>query len=79
MWMQIANCHKMLSYLAFFVIGESVLTFIPFITGIAQEAIGCTPHKHHDHRICRVLPLVPTDLAHKFSPMDGNVLLLGSK
>ena len=27
-------------YLAFFVIGESVLIFIPFITGIAQDATG---------------------------------------
>ena len=27
-------------YLAFLVIGESVLIFIPFITGIAQDATG---------------------------------------
>ena len=30
----------MKNYLAFRVIGESVLTFIPFITGIAQDATG---------------------------------------
>ena len=42
MWTQTANYHYMISHLAFLVIGESVLTFIPFMTGIAQEAIGCT-------------------------------------
>lgn len=30
----------MYHYLAFLVIGESVLIFIPFITGIAQDATG---------------------------------------
>ena len=36
----ITNINTAAGYLAFLVIGESVLIFIPFITGIAQDATG---------------------------------------
>lgn len=74
--------------LAFFVNSEFVFTFIPFITGIAQEATGCKKGDIRDreeilttlHRITAYLPYLDTLLhfneTHSAVSCDGETVVV---